>query len=324
MTLSPFEVEIAWRALIDEPVPDAAVIQALCALPSLAAMRRMIMETHGFQVSLPRHLVKVPIDAPALSVEIDADPVATAAMLEVVRRKWRHLGTEVPHWAMLAREEHRPDKIDANQQDFDASGQADLDRILTVLARHGILPGSLEHVCDFGCGAGRVALPMANRFPLVTGVDVSEPLLNVARAAVLSRGIANIRFAQVDTSAFGMTEPFDLWFSHLVLQHNPPPIMAMILRRMLALQNPGGVALFQIPTYIRRYRFDTASYLREPPENMMEVHMLPQPFILALAREADCDVLEICEDGSVWPPSEVISNVILLQKRRSQSGTPRA
>ena len=144
MTLSPFEVEIAWRALVDEPLPDATVIQALCALPSLAAMRRMIMETHGFQVSLPRHLVKVPIDAPALPVEIDADPVAAAAMLEVVRRKWRHLGTEVPHWAMLAREEHRPDKIAANHQDFDATGQADLDRILAVLGRHGSCPRPLS------------------------------------------------------------------------------------------------------------------------------------------------------------------------------------
>ena len=157
---------------------------------------------------------------------------------------------------------------------------------------------------------------MTNRFPLVTGADVSEPLLSVARTEALSRGITNIRFEVVDTPTFGMNRPFDLWLSHLVLQHNPPPIMAMILRRMLNMLNPGGVALFQIPTYIRRYRFDVARYLLEPPPNTMEVHMLPQKFILALAREANCDVLEIREDGSVWPPSEAVSNVILLRKRR--------
>ena len=68
MTLSAEEVRIAWQALCDEPLPDDTLIDQLSALPSLADFRRMMVETHGFQVSLPRHLGKVPIGAPFLKL----------------------------------------------------------------------------------------------------------------------------------------------------------------------------------------------------------------------------------------------------------------
>jgi hypothetical protein len=128
--------------------------------------------------------------------------------------------------------------------------------------------------------------------------------------------------ALVESPDFGMPgsdkgAPFDLWFSYLVLQHNPPPVMVTILRRMFALLAPGGVALFQVPTYITGYRFDCATYLRSPPVDPVEGHVLPQQDVLALAREAGCEVLEIREDCSVWPPSEAVSNLMLFQKRQA-------
>jgi hypothetical protein len=47
----------------------------------------------------------------------------------------------------------------------------------------------------------------------------------------------------------------------------------------------------------------------------MRIHALPQPAVLALAHQAGCEVLEIREDSSIWPPSEAISNMMLLRKR---------
>jgi hypothetical protein len=83
---------------------------------------------------------------------------------------------------------------------------------------------------------------------------------------------------------------------------------------MFACLAPGGVALFQLPTYLAGYRFDRASYLLAPPADPIEIHLLPQPVIFALARAAGCDVLEVREDASIWPPSSVISNVFLFRK----------
>jgi len=46
-----------------------------------------------------------------------------------------------------------------------------------------------------------------------------------------------------------------------VLQHNPPPLIAMILARLLAGLAPGGVAYFQVPVWLPGYRFRVADLL---------------------------------------------------------------
>jgi SAM-dependent methyltransferase len=315
MALTADEVRNAWRALTDEAMPDDVLMGQLCVLPSLAVLRRMVMETQAFQLQFPRAVAKVPLTAPRLSVETSTDPATAVALLSLVRQKWSQLGIDRAHWSVTAKEEFLPEHLAANQAAFEATGQEDLKLILAVLTRNGLPVDMFRHVCDFGCGVGRVSLPLAGRFPRVTACDVSDPHLRHGRDAAISRGLNNIAFTLAEPPDFGMTEPFDLWFSNLVLQHNPPPIIAMILCRMFAMLASGGVALFQIPTYIRGYQFDSASYLRSPPPDLMEVHVLPQQDVLALAREAGCDVLEIREDCAVWPPSEAVSNMILFQKR---------
>ena len=323
MPLSEQEIRIAWRALTDESLPDISLIGQMGQLPSVAALRQLVMQTHAFQVSLPRATAKVPLNAPPLTVECSADPAIERALLALVTAKWRALGVERPHWSVTGRDEFLPDRIADNRAAFDLSGQEDLATIRAILIRNGLSPEMFHHACDFGCGVGRVTLPMAAAFPRVTGCDVSAEHLRMAQSEAnnhlrMAQSEANnrgIRFVLVEPPDFGMTEKFDLWFSHLVLQHNPPPIMAAILRRMFALLAPGGVALFQIPTYIRGYAFDCASYLRAPPAQAIEVHVLPQQHVLALARDAGCDVLEIREDTAVWPPSEAVSNTMLFRKR---------
>ncbi len=91
---------------------------------------------------------------------------------------------------------------------------------------YGLTPADLPRACDYGCGVGRMTRPMAG-VPAVTGCDVSPPHLTLARQA----SGAAVGFALVSVPEFGMAAPFDLWFSTLTLQHNPPPVIALILRR---------------------------------------------------------------------------------------------
>jgi hypothetical protein len=111
-----------------------------------------------------------------------------------------------------------------------------------------------------------------------------------------------------------MAQPFDLWFSFIVLQHNPPPIMAAILRLALKWLVPRGLAVFQIPTYARQYRFEIDSYLESAPTpGAFELHCLPQSAVFAIAHEADCRIREVFEDSSIGEP-DWVSNVIVLEK----------
>ena len=263
---------------------------------------------------LPADAVRMPLDLPAQPVVWRADPATETALLARVQAQWTRLGRERPHWSVNARPEFAPDQIEANRATFAASGEGDLAVLLTVLARHGYSPADLPRACDFGCGVGRITAPMRSCFAKVTGCDVSAPHLMLARAAAG----AEVMFALVASPDFGMTLPYDLWFSTLTLQHNPPPVIAAILRRAFALLAPGGLAVFQLPTERAGYAFDPATYLAAPEElDPVEIHLLPQAAVFALAAQAGCVPLEVREDCVIWPPSACISNRFVFFKPRA-------
>ena len=96
----------------------------------------------------------------------------------------------------------------------------------------------------------------------------------------------------------------DLIYTRLVLQHNPPPVMERCLVQLLGRLNPGGVAIFQLPTHMPGYSFRPEEYLvalRAGSLKSMEMHMLPQRRVFELIQAAGCRVLEIFQDESAGP-----------------------
>jgi ubiquinone/menaquinone biosynthesis C-methylase UbiE len=81
-----------------------------------------------------------------------------------------------------------------------------------LLARAGVAPG--EAVLEVGCGTGAATLPLAEAVGesgRVVGVDISEPMLAVARRNAAESGLRNISLLQADAQVYGF-EPdrFDL------------------------------------------------------------------------------------------------------------------
>ncbi len=302
------EVDAAFRLLLGR-APDPAEAADWLAAPA-EALRAGLMATDAFRMGLPADAVRMALDLPPPAVVWQVDAATEAALLARVQARWTRLGEERPHWSVAARPEFAPDRIAANRALFDASGEGDLAVLLAVLARHGLAPADLPRACDYGCGVGRMTLPMSRRFAAVTGCDVSAPHLTLARQA----SGAGVAFALVSAPGLGMAAPFDLWFSTLTLQHNPPPVIAATLRRMFALLAPGGVAVFQLPTERAGYAFDPVAYLATDAAALLEVHVLPQPAVFALAAAAGCVPLEVREDCAIWPPTACISNRFVFRK----------
>lgn len=63
-------------------------------------------------------------------------------------------------------------------------------------------------ILDIGCGTGRHAIELARRGYRVTGIDLSEGMLNVARAKAAIDGLS-VSFVQADAVRFQMEERFD-------------------------------------------------------------------------------------------------------------------
>ena len=253
--------------------------------------------------------------SPAIAVEWECSEHQAPLLLTRVSKLWEELGDSKPHWSVLTSDEFLPEQIAKTEEAFFSSGQHDRNRLLATIARAGRDPKEFEVACEFGCGLGRITNYLAESFERVIACDVSRPHLQLARARSQAMGKGNLTYRVSTLPHFGMTAPFDLWYSVIVLQHNPPPIMAMILRRALRLLRPGGLAIFQIPTYAPDYHFSIDDYLKSTsPPSGIEMHYLPQPALFKVIDEAGGLVIELVEDGSIDFP-RAFSNAVVVTKK---------
>jgi SAM-dependent methyltransferase len=313
--LSAEAVTWGYRLFLDrEPESGAAVERAL-SYGSVVTFRKALLASDEFNHRNPRSPPTLPLDVPPIDVEWETDSVSADVLLSYVRETWTRLGTERPHWSVLSADRFMPEHIAQSEAEFFASGNEDLADLTAILLRSGIRPDRLRHAFEFGCGVARVTPYLARTFASVTACDVSSAHLQMAREVIARTGATNTELILAEADKFGMAAPFDLWFSRIVLQHNPPPVMALILRRALSLLAPGGVAVFQVPTYCRGYHFDTSEYLAAlNGGGRIEMHVLPQAAVFHIAFETGCRPLEVREDSATGLGSAWLSNTFVLTK----------
>jgi SAM-dependent methyltransferase len=88
---------------------------------------------------------------------------------------------------------------------------------------------------DFGCGVGRLLVPLSKRFGRVTGVDISASMIEHAKQRCPSA-----QFVQ-SLHQLGVDEKFDLVHSYIVLQHIRPSQGLPIIEELIERTRPGGV-----------------------------------------------------------------------------------
>jgi SAM-dependent methyltransferase len=125
-----------------------------------------------------------------------------------------------------------------------AEQQGPLDRQLAPLGRRVMAEldlGPGRRVLDVGCGSGETTLALAATGAEAVGVDISRPLLEVARAR--SRDLPHASFLEADAQVHGFAPAsFDAVFSRFGVMFFADPVTAFAnLRRAL---KPGGRLAF--------------------------------------------------------------------------------
>ena len=256
-----------------------------------------------------------PLDWPANSVETTVPPDVLDRMIERTEAGFRKLGETEPHWSVLTAEKFRTANIAETKAEFYRTGVDVIGTVWRMLERVGVVPEPGATAIELGCGVGRLTIPLSERVARVVGVDISAPHLRLAADAALERHRVNIEWRQLRRLAELDSLPVsDFFFSLIVLQHNPPPMIAAMLRSLLGRLRPGGIGYFQVPTFTLGYRFSADEYLRQQPMDI-EMHCLPQPAIYRLLDTTGCRLLEIREDSSAGENLETISNTFIVQRR---------
>jgi SAM-dependent methyltransferase len=256
---------------------------------------------------------------PAMNVQIQLSPEDKSKLWAHVSRVWNSLGETELYYSVLTSPKYRAEQIQQPNriESFYETAGNDMAYFDAFLERNGIVLSAKTVVAEFGCGVGRVTRLLARRFSKVLAFDVSASHLRAASERIKAENINNVEFIMLaEPSGLNRLRDFDLFFSIIVLQHNPPPIVADILEHACRGLNPEGIAFFQVPTYALDYTFDSENYFEGTYKRVeMEMHFIPQREIFEIFQKSKMVPLEVLQDGWVGNYDRWISNTFLVRKR---------
>lgn len=181
--------------------------------------------------------------------------------VENTDQDWSEFGKTDPYYAVLTSDSFHRDRLtDENLALFYQYGQTEVDQALATIRRHFDPHFSPARALDFGCGVGRLSIPLARIAGSVTGLDVSEAMLAEARARCAQVGLENIEFYKSDDRLSALNGKYDFILSSLVFQHIPPARGEQIFRRLLSFLGEGGVCSVQFLYHRPRRRLYQGYY----------------------------------------------------------------
>ena len=316
-------VALAYRLLLGREPENAEVVNDLAhAVHSTTQLRDVFLTAPEFRNQMAALLERPdavqqrhPFHFPAIPVEADVTDELLARMLARTQSQWEQLGRSDPYWSVITQPHYRKEQFEDYRQQFELSGKHSCELFLAALRRNGINPGSLRTCLEVGCGVGRVTRYLAQAVQQVIGCDISSQHLDLARQYLDSKAVANVELRHWSSiEAISQLPLFDALYSVITLQHNPPPVMAWMLRRLLGSLAPGGIAYFQLATYRNGYLFEAERYLNTPALPTLEMHVLPQAQVFRIVQEAGCACLEVREDTMCGDESRMLSNTFLVRK----------
>lgn len=136
----------------------------------------------------------------------------------------------------------------ATEYDERIPGSGPADELFTATESAFLLdrvqPG--EHVLDIGCGTGRFTVPMAESGAQVSGLDLSQGMLDVLGAKLSDKGLkADLRQGDMSRMPFP-DNSFDVVTSMLALMHVPLADRPAVFREVSRVLKPGGRMLLGV------------------------------------------------------------------------------
>lgn len=312
------DVRAAYKFILGrEPENEEVLAYHAQRAQSLEDLRQTFLHSFEFQSRLPPSSPLRPLSWPPIEVEVDANGPQLRAMIKHIEANWTRIGLCEPHWSVCTAEAFKTANISQTENAFYDSGKDGMERLQWTAERCGIDLRKFTRCFELGCGVGRTTIWLATLFDRVIAADISSPHLALAQKALDRFQRSGVDLVHLNSfDAVAALSDFDVFVSLIVLQHNPPPLIAYLLKTVFNKLRAGGIGYFQVPVYSPNYHFRVDEYLSNAsPTSGMEMHLIPQHRLFEILEESRCRVLEVREDA--WTGDHnTISNSVLVVKQQ--------
>jgi ubiquinone/menaquinone biosynthesis C-methylase UbiE len=170
-------------------------------------------------------------------------------------KDWEYFGKNDPYYGVFSLDKFRSSHVESNRAEFFQTGADWIEHVMNVIRSVKGPEWKPDRGLDFGCGVGRLLVPLASYCGSLTGIDVSPSILKECRKNLDARGLSAVRLEKADASLSAIKgNRFDLVHSVHVFQHIPTKKGLALYARLLDSVNPNGVAVLHLPFYRRASR----------------------------------------------------------------------
>ena len=177
-------------------------------------------------------------------------------------REWEKYGANNPYFGVITSEKYLQKNLtEEAKKDFFESGETYMDGVVKNIRFHFDPHFSPDRSLDFGCGVGRLVIPISKLSKSVLGIDISPSMLNEAKLNCKKNNIENVNFAQSNENFKDFDGKFDFIHSFIVFQHMPVKLGMSVFNNLLNLLNENGVAVVHFTYAKSKWHYNIAYWV---------------------------------------------------------------
>jgi 2-polyprenyl-3-methyl-5-hydroxy-6-metoxy-1,4-benzoquinol methylase len=160
---------------------------------------------------------------------------------------WEEWGKRDPYFGVITNPKFRRNEMTADsKRDFFESGVCHLRLVMATIHQQIDPQFKPKRALEFGCGVGRILVPLARLADEAVGLDVSPSMLAEAQRNCDDEGIKNVTLVRSDDVVSGLSGTFDFIHSFIVFQHIPVERGRTIFSSLLRHLSCGGVGAIHL------------------------------------------------------------------------------
>ena len=166
-------------------------------------------------------------------------------------KQWKLFGKKEPYFGVLSDEKYLSENITMEDKNlFFKSGFNHLNNVIKNIQIHYDKNFEIKTALDFGCGVGRVVIPLSKYAECIIGVDISDSMIEESKKNCNEQSICNAKFIISDDNLSALNNKFNFLHSYIVFQHIIPKRGLLIFKKLIKNLEHGGIGVVHF-TYAR-------------------------------------------------------------------------